>query len=91
MQAYGLCASLAVYLAKCGAKHLVVMSRSGHTDEKSQGVVREIQALECQTDLLSAAVSVMSDVEKAFSETMMPIGGIIQGVMVLRVRRLIPN
>ncbi|KAJ5947430.1 hypothetical protein N7466_000445 [Penicillium verhagenii] len=82
----GLCASLAVYLAKCGAKYLAVISRSGHTDEKSQGVVREIQALGCQIDLLSADVSVMSDVEKAFSQTAVPIGGIVQGAMVLRDR-----
>ncbi|KAJ5687268.1 hypothetical protein N7536_009887 [Penicillium majusculum] len=87
----GLCASLAVYLAKCGAKHLAVISRSGHTDEKSQGVVREIQALGCEIDLLSGDVSIKDDVEKAFRQTTVPIAGIIQGAMVLRVRKSIPN
>ncbi|KAF4769894.1 hypothetical protein HAV15_011851 [Penicillium sp. str.  len=82
----GLCASLAVYLAKCGAKHLAVISRSGHTDEKSQGVVREIQALGCEIDLLSGDVSIKDDVEKAFRQTTVPIAGIIQGAMVLRDR-----
>lgn len=87
----GLCASLAVYLAKCGAKHLAVISRSGHTDEKSQGVVREIQALGCEIDLLSGDVSIKDDVEKAFRQTTVPIAGIIQGAMVLRVRKSIPS
>jgi NAD(P)-dependent dehydrogenase (short-subunit alcohol dehydrogenase family) len=73
----GLCASLAVYLAKCGAKHLAVISRSGYTEKKSQGVVREIRALGRQVDLLSANVSVISDVEKAFSQSTGSIGGII--------------
>jgi hypothetical protein len=80
-----------VYLAKCGAKHLAVISRSGHADEKSQGVVREIHALGCEIDLLSGDVSIMSDVEKAFRQTTVPIAGIVQGAMVLRVRRLLPN
>ncbi|CAI7593555.1 unnamed protein product [Penicillium palitans] len=82
----GLCASLAVYLAKCGAKHLAVISRSGHADEKSQGVVREIQALGCEIDLLSGDVSIKDDVEKAFRQTTVPIAGIVQGAMVLQDR-----
>jgi len=81
----GLCASLVVYMAKNGAKHLAVISRSGHSDEKSQGVVKEIEALGCQIDLLSADVAIASDVEKAFQATTVPIAGIVQGAMVLRV------
>ncbi|TVY51056.1 Fumagillin dodecapentaenoate synthase [Lachnellula cervina] len=82
----GLCASLAVYMAKNGAKHLAVISRSGHSDEKSQGVVKEIETLGCQIDLLSADVAIASDVEKAFHATTLPIAGIVQGAMVLRDR-----
>ncbi|RFU25348.1 hypothetical protein B7463_g10989, partial [Scytalidium lignicola] len=82
----GLCGSLAVYMAKNGAKHLAVISRSGHSDEKSQGVVKEIKALGSKIDLLSTDVAVASDVEKAFRAATVPIAGIIQGAMVLRDR-----
>lgn len=74
-----------MYLAKSGAKCLAVMSRSGYNDEKSQGVIEEIQALGCEIDLLTGDVSVLSDVENAFRQTRAPITGIIQGAMVLRV------
>ncbi|KAF5878019.1 putative polyketide synthase protein [Botrytis fragariae] len=82
----GLCASLAIYFAKIGVKHLAVMSRSGYADEKSQGVISEIEAMGCKIDLLTADVTVEGDVEKAFRETTKPIGGIVQGAMVLRDR-----
>jgi NAD(P)-dependent dehydrogenase (short-subunit alcohol dehydrogenase family) len=81
----GLCGSLAIYLAKHGAKHLVVISRSGHADEKSQGVLKNINALGCQVDLAKGDVSVLEDVQRAFKQSTVPIGGIIQGAMVLRV------
>jgi hypothetical protein len=48
--------------------------------------VREINALGAHIDLITADVSVASDVESAFQQTTVPIGGIIQGAMVLRVR-----
>jgi NAD(P)-dependent dehydrogenase (short-subunit alcohol dehydrogenase family) len=81
----GLCGSLAVYLAMNGAKHLAVISRSGHVDETSQGVVKNINALDCQIDLLKGDVAVYEDVKRCFGETTVPIGGIVQGAMVLRV------
>ncbi|KAL2069921.1 hypothetical protein VTL71DRAFT_14600 [Oculimacula yallundae] len=80
----GLCASLAIYLAKNGAKNLAVISRSGHADERSKGVVKEINALGCHIDLLTADVAKLEDVEKAFRSTTVPIKGVIQGAMVLR-------
>ena len=81
----GLCGSLAIYLAKMGAKHLAVMSRSGHADEKSRTVVKQVNALGAHIDLLTADVTNAADVEKAFRQTTMPVSGIIQGAMVLRV------
>lgn len=63
-----------------------MLARSGHNDEKSQGVVKEIQSLGCEIDLLTGDVSIKEDVVRAFGQTTVPIGGIIQGAMVLRVR-----
>ncbi|KAL2881421.1 hypothetical protein SGCOL_002986 [Colletotrichum sp. CLE4] len=82
----GLCGSLAVYLAKSGAKHLAVISRSGHCDEKSRGVIEEIKALGSDIYCLTADVAIAGDVERAFRSTQLPIAGVIQGAMVLRDR-----
>ena len=81
----GLCGSLAVYLAQHGAKHLVIMSRSGSDDEKSRGVLRDIYALGTQCDLVKGDVACMEDVESMFEQSTKPVGGIVQGAMVLRV------
>ncbi|KAK0702400.1 reducing type I polyketide synthase [Lasiosphaeris hirsuta] len=82
----GLCGSLAVYLAKNGAKYISVLSRSGHNDDKSQGVVKNIRALGAHIDLLQGDVANTEDIRRVFKETAVPIGGIIQGAMVLRDR-----
>nr|BAM77409.1 polyketide synthase [Talaromyces purpureogenus] len=82
----GLCGSLAIYLAQQGAKHLAVMSRSGYADEKSRYVIKQINALGAHIDLLTADVTIATDVKKAMQQTAVPIVGIIQGAMVLRDR-----
>lgn len=81
----GLCGALAIYLAKSGAKHLAVISRSGHTDEKSRSIVKQIKALGSSIDLLTADVTSKGDVQRVFNQTTFPVRGIIQGAMVLRV------
>ncbi|KAI0871845.1 PKSKA1 [Hypoxylon argillaceum] len=82
----GLCGSLAIYLAKSGAKQLAVISRSGHDDDKSRGIIKQINSLGSHIDLLTADITCAEDVEAAFLKTSMPIAGIIQGAMVLRDR-----
>jgi NAD(P)-dependent dehydrogenase (short-subunit alcohol dehydrogenase family) len=82
----GLCGSLAVYLARLGAKHLVILCRSGYKDEKSQGVLKNIAAEGCQVGLFEGDVSNQEDVNRAFKGATFPIRGVIQGAMVLRVR-----
>lgn len=81
----GLCGGLAIYLAQQGAKHLAIMSRSGHIDHKSKYVVKQINALGAHIDLLTADVTDATQVNKAMQQTSVPIVGIIQGAMVLRV------
>ncbi|KAI0883761.1 reducing type I polyketide synthase [Annulohypoxylon maeteangense] len=82
----GLCASLATYLAKNGARYLAVLSRRGHDDDKSRKVISDIRALGCHIDLVIGDITSVEDVRKAFQSTRVPIGGIIQGAMVLRDR-----
>ncbi|KAI0434033.1 reducing type I polyketide synthase [Xylaria sp. FL1042] len=82
----GLCSSLAIFLAQNGAKNIAVLSRSGHDDEASQKVANNIRALGSHIDLLQADITNIEEVRAAFASTSAPIGGIVQGAMVLRDR-----
>ncbi len=81
----GLCGSLATYLARLGAKHLVVLCRSGFADDKSQGVLKNINAAGCHVEQVQGDVCVLADVQRAFRVAPVPVRGVIQGAMVLRV------
>lgn len=83
----GVCGSLALHMAKTGgARHLAVMCRSGYDDDRSQEVIRNLEALDCSVDTLIGDVAVLEDVRRCFAEMTVPVAGIIQGAMVLRVR-----
>jgi len=82
----GLCGSLAIYLARLGAKHLTILCRSGYEDEQSRAILANVYAEGCKTSLFSGDVSKLEDVERVFKEASLPIRGVIQGAMVLRVR-----
>lgn len=81
----GLCGSLAVHMAQSGAKHLIIMSRSGCGDEKSQGVIMSCNAIGCQVREEKADVSNWENVRRVFKNATIPIGGVVQGAMTLRV------
>ena len=81
----GLRGRLASYLARLGAKSLVVLSRSSYADERSQSILKDIYTEGCQVDLVQGDVSILDDVRRCFKQATVPIGGIIQGAMVLRV------
>lgn len=85
----GLCGSLAIHMARNGAKHIISMSRSGCSDEKSQGTVLNCQALGCEIQEAKGDVSSIEDVKNAFKAANKPIGGVIQGAMVLRVSKIL--
>ncbi|KAH8657763.1 putative polyketide synthase [Xylariales sp. PMI_506] len=82
----GLCGSIAKLFAKHGAKHVALVTRSGHDDDKSQAVAREIQAMGCQVHLLRGDVNDVESIRKVFKAVPCPIKGIVQGAMVLRDR-----
>lgn len=81
----GVCGSLAIYLAQHGAKHIMVLSRSGYQDEKSQAVLHDLSTIGAQVDLVKGDVSNIEDVQRMFRQSTRPVAGIIQGAMVLRV------
>lgn len=82
----GLCGSLAIELAKQGAKHLAVISRSGYDNESSEFILHHVYSLGCHVNLLIGDISVYEDVRRALSQTTVPVKGIIHGAMVLLVR-----
>ena len=72
-------------MTRHGAKFLAVMSRSGYNDEKSQKAAHDIRANGCEIELIQGDITSIDDVRKAFASRRVPIGGIIQGTMVIRV------
>ena len=82
----GLCSSLAVYLARNGAKNIVTISRSGYDDERSQKTIYDCNTLGCTVDLFIGDITRIEDVRCAFKSASKPIVGVIQGAMVIRDR-----
>ncbi|KAI0197885.1 putative polyketide synthase [Astrocystis sublimbata] len=82
----GLCGSLALDMARHGARSLVVLSRSGTNDSKSQAVLKDLEAHGCHTESVCGDVADLDDVHRAFKSAAMPVAGVIQGAMVLRDR-----
>ncbi|KAJ6028403.1 Acyl transferase/acyl hydrolase/lysophospholipase [Penicillium herquei] len=80
----GLCGSLAIHMAAHGAKHIVAMSRSGIIDERSQRVVKCCAALGCAVEGAAVDVSNANAVLDVLKNVSPPVGGIIQGAMLLR-------
>ncbi|KAF1730562.1 Asperfuranone polyketide synthase afoG [Beauveria bassiana] len=80
----GLCGSLAVHMAQHGAKHIIALSRSGINDERSQKIVKNCNSFGCSVYSAKGDVSVWEDVLRAFQDAPVPIGGVLQGAMLLR-------
>ncbi|KAI0502950.1 reducing type I polyketide synthase [Xylaria bambusicola] len=82
----GLCSTLAISLAKNGAKHLAVLSRSAQNDERSRLAMARVRGLGCEVSMIRGDITNVDDVRAAFKATTAPIAGIIQGAMVLNDR-----
>ncbi|CAJ2514330.1 Uu.00g024490.m01.CDS01 [Anthostomella pinea] len=84
----GLCGSLAVHMARHGARHIIAMSRSGISDEASARVVRNCASYGCHISEAKGDVSEAKFVLSVFqsSRSGMRIAGVIQAAMVLRDR-----
>ena len=81
----GLCGSIALTFARHGARSLIVMGRSGFDDNASQTVIRNIEAEGCKVHLVKGDVIVKEDVQRAFKSAPLPVGGVVQGAMAVRV------
>ncbi|KAL6817690.1 reducing type I polyketide synthase [Trichoderma camerunense] len=82
----GICAPLAIYLAKHGAKFLAVLCRSNYDDQKSARAIKDIRAVGCHVDLFQGDVTRFEDVQRVYRDAQRPIAGVVQASMVLRDR-----
>ena len=82
----GLCGSLAVYMARQGARNLIIMSRSGLSNEESFKVIEDCAAHGCAVKEARGDVGDLDFVRRTFvSSEVHPIAGVVQGAMTLRV------
>lgn len=81
---------MAVELARGGAKFIAAVARSGYDDKASKTAIHKIRCLGAHIDLLTGDVTQIDDVRRVFTQTSVPVGGIIQGAMVLRVSQVRP-
>ncbi|KAK3947153.1 KR domain-containing protein, partial [Pseudoneurospora amorphoporcata] len=82
----GLCGSLAIHMARHGAKHLISCSRSGTWDAVSTRIIKGCAAYGCAVTEAKGDVGRSSFVRSLFKQYRggRRIAGIIQGTMVLR-------
>ena len=81
----GICGRFAFFMVKAGARHLVVMSRSGCDDSRSQGVLANLRHMGCEVVVVSGDVCQLEQVERALDAAPKPVAGIIHGAMVPKV------
>lgn len=84
----GLCGSLALHMARHGAKHIISCSRSGTSDAASSRIIKGCRAYGCAVTEAKGDVADSGFVRSLFKQYRggPRITGIIQGAMVLRDR-----
>jgi len=80
-----LCGSVAIHLARHGARHIIVMSRSGTNDEASARVIAHCAGYGCEVIETKGDADDLEFVRSVFKSASHTIAGVIQGAMVLRV------
>ena len=80
----GLCGSLAIHMAKHGAKRIIACSRSGLNDDASKKIILNCLAWGCEIQEAKGDVSDLECMRQVFKQASPPIAGVIQGAMILR-------
>jgi NADPH:quinone reductase-like Zn-dependent oxidoreductase len=83
----GIGRSLSMWMFSRGARKFTFLNRSGVANTRSAQLVKDLQALGAEVDVMQGDVSVSSDVEKAVNNLSYPLGGIILSAMGLQVSR----
>ncbi|KAL3481312.1 KR domain-containing protein [Aspergillus californicus] len=80
---HGVCGTLALYLALRGARSIVVLSRSGCSTSRAEGVVGACRELGCAVTVVEGDVTSYQSVKDPFLQSPLPVCGLIHGSMVL--------
>jgi NAD(P)-dependent dehydrogenase (short-subunit alcohol dehydrogenase family) len=86
----GLGRSIAKYMIEHGARHIVLLSRSGGGDDTIQQLQREVQRYDASVLVMKCDVSDVGQVQKLIEDCkscLPPVCGVIHAAMVLRVRQ----
>ena len=83
----GLGRSVSMWLAEHGAKNLIFLSRrGGSNNSETTALVEELAATGCSAQIVVGSVTNIDDVRHVIAQASLPIAGLIQMSMVLRVR-----
>ena len=84
----GLGRCVSIWLAEHGAKNLVFFSRSGGGNSpETTALIEELAAVGCNAQIVVGSVARLEDVCHIITQARLPVAGVIQMSMVLRVRR----
>lgn len=81
----GACGPLAIQMAQHGARHIIINSRTGISDEASGRVVNSCLFYGCEVIDAKGDVGNIEFVRRMFKSASPRVAGIVQGAMVLRV------
>lgn len=86
----GLSRTICLWMARLGARSLVILSPSGPNKPSTQQLIRELAEVGAQLQAMSCDVSNSSQLESAFAvcnKELPPVRGVIQAALVLKVNR----
>ncbi|KAI0181289.1 hypothetical protein GGR52DRAFT_583703 [Hypoxylon sp. FL1284] len=86
----GACGILAIHMARHGARHILVISRSGISDEASKRILASCKVYNCDVSEARGDVGDADFVRRTFKSVHRPIAGTVQGAMVVRDKPLEP-
>ena len=72
-----------------GARHIIYLGRSAGKSEDDKNLFKELRSLGCTVETVIGSVSKLEDVKKAVHGRTIPVAGVIQMSMVLRVRLVV--
>jgi hypothetical protein len=82
----GIGRAVSSWMVEHGARHLVFLSRSAGKSAKDKEFFAELESQGCVVVAVAGSVASIDDVQRAVSSAQVPIKGVIQMSMLLRVR-----
>lgn len=82
----GLGRSVSIWLAEHGARNLIFLSRSGGSNSpETAALVEELATVGCSAQIVVGSVACLDDVRQVTTQARLPVAGVLQMSMVLRV------